>query len=199
MSSLRDSRISPELGTTTEHEQPSALGSGVSYEDGVHLFKQVEAVKTISSQSGPFILSETTNTRSTTPAEIPETPPSSPPPSHVATTEAHPWLPKIRPYDISIVPVNFMTSTNTVAHVYPFHTFKGCINRFFRAADGANTINCDMDKLTVTVFGRRDSIPENKVINVLRDFQVDFREMEQVMVAICAEKVSVRRGSKEIV
>ena len=80
----------------------------------------------------------------------------------------------------------------------PFYIFRNCVKRFFSAADGANIINEDMDKLTVTIHGTEKMKGEggSRSLNVMREFQEDFDEMEGMMRTPLAKRIEVRRGVK---
>lgn len=79
----------------------------------------------------------------------------------------------------------------------PFHPFCSCIQRCFRAADGANIINEDIDRLRITVHGIENIKAEGGTkLNIMREFQEDFDEMELMLKMAQAERAKVRRGVK---
>ena len=141
--------------------------------------------------------------RSTTPITIASTPPASP--ANLKHSPASP--PPIKPFafDITLVPFHFISSTNTTTRTYPFRTFKDSVKRLFNVADGARIINCDMEKLTVTIVGGikreideagRKGAGARREMDVLREFDEDFEEMKKTMEETRAERVEVKRGIK---
>ena len=97
------------------------------------------------------------------------------------------------PFDVDDARLLFINSQGTVVRKYPF---KSCYStvRLFRAADGANIINSDIDKLTITIIGTN----EEEQLNVVRDFAEDFDEMRLLIIKMKAGEVRVARGTRQV-
>ena len=98
------------------------------------------------------------------------------------------------PFDIENVKIHFISSQNAMDREL---SFKACpsIARLFRAADGSNIINNEIDKLTVTVNGTEDSAE----MNVMRDFEEDFDELKEKITRMEARVINVTRGTSRLV
>lgn len=96
-------------------------------------------------------------------------------------------------FDIGDARLLFINSQGSVVRE---RDFKSCnsIIRLFRAADGANVINSDIDKLTVTIMGK----VEQMELNVVRDFEEDFDQMKAFVTKLRAVEVSIARGTMKI-
>lgn len=213
VSAVQISRVSPELGTITIDHEPSGLKIESRGEAWVPPFRWVDTAPTTFEQTEALFPSETTETRTQPTAlpEIPETPPSSPmlpavDPQVILSPARRNVVPKDETpsptliesaFDISAVPVHFISASNKIMRTRSVDTFRGCVKRFFVAADGANIINDEIDKLTVTIYGTEHLKTERGgTLNVMRDFQEDFDEMEQMIKTTRAGRIEVKRGVK---
>ncbi len=97
------------------------------------------------------------------------------------------------PFDIEDVRLFFVNSQGIVVRKY---SFKSCnsIVRLFRAADGANIINNDIDKLTTTIIGRTQEVE----LNAVREFEEDFDQMKLLVTKLQATEVRVARGTRKV-
>ena len=98
-------------------------------------------------------------------------------------------------FDISTVPCLFIDSTNTIVERYFFSSCSS-IDRLFGAADGADIINSDINKLTVTIKGR---VGEEVVMNVVRAPEDKFEQMQMMVKKLEALEVRVKRGSRRVI
>ena len=94
-------------------------------------------------------------------------------------------------FDLDKVQVHFVTSKNEILPRRWDFRFCGTIDRIFKRADGANIINSEINKLTITVAGEK--------LNIMRDLDEDFEELVECIKRRKAGFIEVTRGSRDTI